>query len=425
MQVNDGGALNVTGADGHPAVFTSWSDDSIGGDTNSATAFSGLADLVAAASGIEAAAAPGDWAGIRVATGGTAALDQVAIRYASTALDVGSDADVVVRGSITDSTRGIRTDSWVDALYVNWGSDSGPGVGGNPPVEGPVTYAPWHGYDMGPERTPPVHPQQPQTSECKDVLVVGLRGSGELPQGPPPDYGFKAYDHDGFGSRAWDAYYGFQTELRKSHQDVTIREYGIRYKGLGVAHNPLTTDYLDSVYEGNSQLQDHLTREVQRCWNDREQIVLIGYSQGALAIHLALRELSDQGASWIVDRISTVILIADPAKVKDGNEHLFEAKNKTAGSGVKKADGIWQQLMKIPRPWKTGPIPASLTDRTVSICHDKDFVCAPYALTTGLPLVEGGRFSYGVNRHTHYSADELNWIGEQAAQYTANRLPTP
>jgi hypothetical protein len=102
---------------------------------------------------------------------------------------------------------------------------------------------------------------------------------------------------------------------------------------------------------------------VLRCFYDPEEIALIGSSQGALAIHLALRELSDQGASWIVDRVSTVILIADPAKVKDGKEHLFEAKDKAAGSDVRKADGIWQQFIKIPRPWKTGPIPASLTDR--------------------------------------------------------------
>lgn len=154
--------------------------------------------------------------------------------------------------------------------------------------------------------------------------------------------------------------------------------------------------------------------------------MLIGYSQGALAIHLALRGTRRSGASWIVDQISTVILIADPAKVKDGKEHLFEAKNKTAGSGVQKADGIWQQLMKIPRPWKTGPIPASLTDRTVSICHDKDRrmrpLCSDHRLAPGRGA---GTFSYAVSRHTHYSADELNWIGEQAAQYTADRLSTP
>jgi hypothetical protein len=35
------------------------------------------------------------------------------------------------------------------------------------------------------------------------------------------------------------------------------------------------------------------------------------------------------------------------------------------------------------------------------MCHDKDFVCAPYALTTGQPVVEGGRFGYAVSRHTH------------------------
>jgi hypothetical protein len=395
--VESGGTLNVTGTTDQPAILTSSADNP----------------------------GPGDWRGVHVADGGIAELTQVAIRYADTALDVSQGADVVVRGSITDSTRGIRAQSWVDALYVDWGSDGGPGVDGNPSVEGPVMYAPWNGYDIGAEPTPPVQPQEPQSTDCRDVLVVGLRGSGEAPQGPPPNYGFKTDDNDGFGSRSWDAYYGFQRKLRDYHEDVTIREYGIRYKGLGVFHDPLRTDYLESVYEGNSQLKDYLTQEIQRCWNQPEEIVLIGYSQGALAIHLALRELSDQGASWIVDRIGAVILIADPAKVKDGQEDLYEGKNSPAGSGVRKADGIWQQLMKVQRPWRTGPIPASLTNRTVSICHDKDFVCAPYALTTGQPLVEGGRLAYAIDKHTNYTAEELNWIGEQAAVYVASRLAKP
>ena len=421
-----GGALEATGTDSDPVVLEGISDSPVG---LQAQHDRGLKSHDAKVE--QSAAQVETWRGVYVASGGVVSLNGTTIKDAQVGLEVAPGAAGSIRGKILSCGSGVRAYGPVDATRVYWGDSSGPAPDGlGCSVEGFATYLPYTGMKKEERQPVTVTQQQPEDTKCEDVLAIGVRGSGEEPQGPPPDYGFdRLPSTKGFGPKMWEVYEGFADELSAKRPGTQIRTIGLKYKALGTFHNPGKTDYLGSVDEGTAQLLDLLTREINRCKDDPEQIVLLGYSQGALVIHLALFKLNALG----LGKIATVILVADPAKVRKSEEILYEGKDHPAGSGVWDAEGIFHALYEDADtlyPWadSTGPIPSSVTNRTVQLCHNHDEVCATgmYGVSAaGVNwLRQKTKLSSGNNdRHTNYDSDELKWLGQQGSIYTRARLP--
>lgn len=159
------------------------------------------------------------------------------------------------------------------------------------------------------------------------------------------------------------------------HTEADFNLFGLRYQAAGVeAVDLLNGEYDESIWEGVSSLKHLLHERETEC--PSEPAILIGYSQGALVIHLTLREIAESDPSMLsASHIAGVMLIADPAKVGSESEPVWEEENVPAapGSGIYKADGLWTKIGGSHH----GPLPAAVTSRAISFCANHDIVCAP------------------------------------------------
>jgi hypothetical protein len=279
---------------------------------------------------------------------------------------------------------------------VNWGSASGPfPIGTGSVVEGnEVLVAPWVGEAPLAMPTPVAAPPGGSFA-CKasDVAFIGVNASGE-------------------GTTSLD------TELQGIESGYAANEPGTTVAPipLGYPAGPVSdlwfgsTTYMGSVNEGVDNLLGLLAATETQCPGER--VVLAGYAQGALVVHLTLNYLASVHSTWLSSSIlRAVILVADPAKYANQGDTVWLADRTNAGAGIVAANGVWAAATESGE--LTGAtsslLATSLVSRTIEICHDRDLVCAPGLFLASPP-------QSGALTHTNYSAAEMHDMGEWAAE---------
>ncbi len=373
-----------------------------------------------------------------------------------------SGSTATFSGTLADDVTGAEADSAssLDATQTNWGDSSGPPpYGTGSPTSGNVDFVPWVGYSEPNPTPPPTGGWNPPTSSgsCPGVLVIGVRGSGEPPIGAPYDTEPSEYSPtpivSGAGAKAVEGGYGKELALMLfgdmlESDNVTVQpNYGTGFiqqlesngvsassiqtealvypadstndlkDAFSASANPFSPDfplsvntddianYMNSVSEGVDELEIELSVDEADC--PSEEIVLAGYSQGAMVIHQALDNLASEAPSEIsTAHIASVMLLADP-------ESLPYPASGVLGSKVDGGEGVFTWLpggiagSLLPGGNPHLDIPSQLTSVTTAYCDANDFVCDFQG-----PYDSGTNYTADFKVHTSYLANDESGLLE-------------
>jgi Cutinase len=245
---------------------------------------------------------------------------------------------------------------------------------------------------------------------CPDVTFIGARGSGEaakksnrglgepvfemakLLQTKVDDYGETMgmvpvpYDADSVG------------ELIPSKAEAVAFAADASTVALGLYLDRHVRPYTASINDGVKLTIEAVRATLADC--PETEVVLAGYSQGAMAVHQAERQLEHEGDEESLDAIGGTLLLGD-------GDRTPLTKAKLVGGASRLTPGIRVALHGILRPQDVQE-----PETTVEICAVNDIVCdfSPSSIVHGAL----GAIKIGVEVHTSYMANpaEKAYLGE-------------
>jgi len=242
----------------------------------------------------------------------------------------------------------------------------------------------------------------PTATECPDVHLLGLRGSGQA-----------RGDVGGLGDQIGP----FADELRAQarREGLSLEVSSVDYPAVGVAVG-IGSDYLgtsefgyaDSVERGQERTEDRLTNDDRYdCLAGETDFVLAGFSQGAEVIRRLLDEAPEAR-----ERVAAVMLYGDP---------LFH-HDLTGALGIPGEDHTSGRMVGIHRTLGEGPddYPDELTGRVASYCARRaldagvvlpttsysDIVCDAWGLAPG----SGPHSDYDPDAHEDAAARTIGHV---------------
>ncbi|MGD9619990.1 MAG: cutinase family protein [Mycolicibacterium sp.] len=199
-------------------------------------------------------------------------------------------------------------------------------------------------------------PAGPASAEagCPDIHWIGAAGSGE-----------RVGDLSADGGMGRVIYKSFQDFSRLVEQDGrTITAEAVEYPATEVPEDGGILDwvgFIGSVDSGTAALGRQYQNFVTRC--PGSQVVLAGYSQGAMVVHRNLHALD------AAPQLAAALLIADGDRLPQDPTINLGSVTAVPGSGKGVAQD-WPILARAP-----APLPVSMGARTISVCNLGDAVC--------------------------------------------------
>jgi hypothetical protein len=189
---------------------------------------------------------------------------------------------------------------------------------------------------------------------CPDVHWIGAAGSGE--RGP------EATINGGMGRVVYQSFDALKQLVEQDGRTITAEP--VEYPATPVPDDGGVLDwanFMGSVDAGAAALGGQYSAFTQRCPNT--DVVLAGYSQGAMVVHRNLHGLANN------PNLAAALLIADGDRLPTDPTINIGTVTAVPGAGKGVAQD-WPILAHAP-----GPLPLSIGRRTISVCDIGDAVC--------------------------------------------------
>ena len=252
-------------------------------------------------------------------------------------------------------------------------------------------------------------------STCAPVYYIGARGSGET--GPGSKNGWdKANDPSGFGPEVNDVYAHLQSALGSGNIQADPLNYAADpVPSLSEIRKGAVTAYFNDLSAGVTQAENDLKQQASSC--PGQEIIMAGYSQGAMVMHRVLHQLDGSASGkQILSRVAAAALVADGDQVSLDREVMD-------GSAWHIAYGIGQVDRAVSGS-SGAKFSRSLGSRIIRVCNGGDLVC-DFGTAAGVAFLRAGvlhdlnkkDYTEGVKVHTSYpNSKPLLQAGQQAAR---------
>jgi hypothetical protein len=253
---------------------------------------------------------------------------------------------------------------------------------------------------------------------CRDVMFIGARGSGEPLQvkknnqmvtvfdgvGEPIDYMAKLLkedvEHYGEKMGILPVIYRADSvdDLKPSKSEFAEMALG---GALAIYYERNYKPYAASIADGVSKTIDDIHATLSLC--PETELVLAGYSQGAMAVHQAELRLEREGDEEALDAIGGTLLLGDGDRVPNTEAKIF-------GGAPAGSEGNQVYLHGIK------PADVAEPETTAEICARGDIVC-DFKLH-----LDKAWYQEGAYVHTHYKAKPQEVFLSQAVAWLAEEM---
>ena len=185
-------------------------------------------------------------------------------------------------------------------------------------------------------------------NQCVDTLIIGARGSGGMQEGSVKD------NYTGVSEQVYSLYTKIDRKLNKNNK--TTKLVAVEYPALPVESLLVSaSEFEKSIKQGADDIVNKSIEIKQVC--PKTEIIVIGYSQGAMAVHTA--------EDLLPTNVKAIVLLSDGFRLEND-------KARVLGGAPRKTNGLAVGRLKNPLQLDGFP-------KAVHVCVTEDIVCSSNA----------------------------------------------